>query len=688
MNLKLDRLIEKKQFNLFIIISFFLIFISFVLSKGFFKNEELSDKIFLVSCIISIETIYLVCSNKIINFSIKNSVNYLILFTFFIFIFTIWNVESAFSYIDISLFFIFHLLLIIPLMIFLDTKNIKDFNKYRFDNYLLLAILSLIFSGLFYQLNYSSFESFLIILILSLIILILNFLLKNCYKWVDYSLSLIVFLILIKVFLLSSEKDSFHYSWVLGPVNSLQNNYNLLDNVVSQYGYLNILIISKLTQFTNFESSNVLVSFIIGLFIIFYSVFLSKISELVKLPMTVLTIFLSFLIYGNIGHFDLSGSMFIPSSSVFRFFPSLITVIFFSKILNHNDHDDLKKVIPFYLSLFVSLTWSFESAFFTTFSLGSFFLLKLIFNFNYLPKNRFDFFSILSEFKFSITLGILLLLISYFLFNDRNISLFYEHALNTRGSLAKEIINNKITMFFLFLLFLCYLILRDSFVNKKLFFYNTLWFALFVSYSAYFLVRSVDSNIFNILPFIFFIICAMKVNSIHIKILRNISLYTIIFFSIISSIFTVINSKEKFLDNLLTSKILVAPKYLDKKYLPHSKILNSINQYKNTPLTLISGKTLHDPNPNLPSYGYGLPILPLENFNILKLNKKQNLMDNFFDQSNNHLLLCINECFFYHSNNENNINSKIFLGKNIEFKKIIEIKTNSLNEILYLLSKV
>ena len=195
MNIKLDRLIEKKQFNLFIIISFFLIFISFVLSKGFFKNEELSDKIFLVSCIISIETIYLVCSNKIINFSIKDSVNYLILFTFFIFIFTIWNVESAFSYIDISLFFIFHLLLIIPLMIFLDTKNIKDFNKYRFDNYLLLAILSLIFSGLFYQLNYSSFESFLIILVLSLIILILNFLLKNCYKWIDYSLSLIVFLI-------------------------------------------------------------------------------------------------------------------------------------------------------------------------------------------------------------------------------------------------------------------------------------------------------------------------------------------------------------------------------------------------------------------------------------------------------------------------------------------------------------
>lgn len=688
MNLKLDRLIEKKKINLFIIISFFSFFILFILSKGFFKNEELSDKIFLISCVISIEIIYLISSNKIINFSIKSNINYLILFIFFIFIYTIWNSESVFSYIDISLFFIFHSLLIIPLMIFLGTKSIKDFNKYKLDNYLLLAILSLILSGLFYQLRYSSFESFLIILVLSLIILILNFLLKKCYKWVDYSLSLIFFLILIKVFLLSSEKDSFHYSWVLGPVNSLQNNYNLLDNVVSQYGYLNILIISKLSQFTNMESSNVLVSFIIGLFIIFFSIFLLKISKLVKLPITVLTIFLSFLIFGNIGHFDLSGSMFIPSSSVFRFIPSLITIIFFSKILNNNDHDDFKKIIPFYLSLFVSLTWSFESAFFTIFSLGSFFLLKLIFNFNYLSKNRFDFFSVLSEIKFSIILVILLLLTIYFLFNDRNISLFYEHALNTKGSLAKEIINNKTTMVFLFLLLLCYLILRDSFVNKKLFFYNTLWFALFVSYSAYFLVRSVDSNIFNILPFIFFIICTMKINSIHIKILRNITLYTVIFFSIISSIFTVINSKEKFLDNLLTSKILVTPKYLEKKYLPHSKILNSINQYKNIPLTLISGKTLHEPNPNLPSYGYGLPILPLESFNILKLNKKQNLMDNFFDQRNNHLLLCINECFFYQSNKENNISSKIFLGKNIKFKKIIEIKKNSLNEVLYLLSKV
>ena len=165
MNLKLDRLIEKKKINLFIIISFFSFFILFILSKGFFKNEELSDKIFLISCVISIEIIYLISSNKIINFSIKSNINYLILFIFFIFIYTIWNSESVFSYIDISLFFIFHSLLIIPLMIFLSTKSIKDFNKYKLDNYLLLAILSLILSGLFYQLRNSSFESFLIILV-------------------------------------------------------------------------------------------------------------------------------------------------------------------------------------------------------------------------------------------------------------------------------------------------------------------------------------------------------------------------------------------------------------------------------------------------------------------------------------------------------------------------------------------
>ena len=63
--------------------------------------------------------------------------------------------------------------------------------------------------------------------------------------------------------------------------------------------------------------------------------------------------------------------------------------------------------------------------------------------------------------------------------------------------------------------------------------------------------------------------------------------------------------------------------------------MKKINQYNNLPLTLISGKTLHTPNNYLPSKGYGLPILPLESFNVLRNSTKQNLMDNYFNIANN-----------------------------------------------------
>ena len=52
---------------------------------------------------------------------------------------------------------------------------------------------------------------------------------------------------------------------------------------------------------------------------------------------------------------------------------------------------------------------------------------------------------------------------------------------------------------------------------------------------------------------------------------------------------------------------------------------------------MISGKFIHNPNINLPSYGYGLPILPLEQFNILDISIKQKLMDSQIEISFNTL---------------------------------------------------
>ena len=107
---------------------------------------------------------------------------------------------------------------------------------------------------------------------------------------------------------------------------------------------------------------------------------------------------------------------------------------------------------------------------------------------------------------------------------------------------------------------------------------------------------------------------------------------------------------------------------------------------KNHPIIYITN-SIHHKNINLPSYGYGLPILPLEHFNILKVDVKQNLIDNYFEKNKKHLLLCIEGCEFYKSNEDSNYYSKIFIGENINVKKIFYLKAKNSTPTLYILSK-
>ena len=83
MNFKLSKVIKYKDLNLFIVIYFFLIFLTFILSKGLINHEELSDLIFFTSCIILTELIYLSISNNKINYKLVYINDYLILFIFF-----------------------------------------------------------------------------------------------------------------------------------------------------------------------------------------------------------------------------------------------------------------------------------------------------------------------------------------------------------------------------------------------------------------------------------------------------------------------------------------------------------------------------------------------------------------------------------------------------------------------------
>ena len=686
MDFNLGKNINKTDINFYIVLSFLSIFLSFVLSKGFIKNEELSDIIFLISCVILNELVYLLISNQKINYNLRSLLERLVLVGFILLIFVIWNNEVIYNYTNLITFFFTKFLLAIPLVFFINYNEINKTPDSKIDFYSQIIILTILLTGLFYQVNYSSLNFFPTIVFFSIIVLTISLFFKKLNKWVDNFFAFAVFLLLFKFFLLSSDKDAFHYSWFLGPINSISDNYKLLDNVASQYGYLNILIINMLSNLFKVNSVNILCSFILILFVIYFRIFYLKVSSIVKLPVTIVTLFSCFIIFGNIGFTNLAGAMFIPSSSVFRFLPSLLTIFMFSEIVK-NENKNITYLFFFSISLLISLLWSFESAIFVIFSISSFYLLKLIISLldqKILKKNYV--FSI-KEFKIEIILIFSLIVVFIIFYNANTFSLFYEHALNTKSSLSVEIENNKVTLIFLYLLVLTYLILRDSFEKKKIFYFNVLWFGLFVAYSGYFLVRSVDSNIFSILPFILFIICSMKTNSTQIGNLKTYSIYTIIFFTIISSLFSLTLNKARFIKNLTSANYLNIPKFLNENYLPNKEILNKINEFPKTPLTLISGKTIHNKNINLPEYGYGLPILPMEHFNILEQETKQDLINNYFSINHKHLLLCLNECKFYNSNNDSNTYSKIFLGNNLKYEKIFEVENEKQKEVLYLLTK-
>jgi hypothetical protein len=263
----------------------------------------------------------------------------------------------------------------------------------------------------YFNLIFLSLKNFFLVFLISILLILYKFLIYKNRKILDILISLIIFFIFFKIFLLSSDKDEFHYSWYLGSINSLNNDYQLLQDVVSQYGYLNIYITHFLSKLFNISSSYLLVLIIILFFIIFYIVFYKSLAKNLNLPISIITFFSASVIFANLGFAELKGSMFIPSSSVFRFLPSVLTVLIFSNAFWSNNLKNINFYLIFSFIFLISILWSFESAFFTLFSLGSFLIFKFFYDFNR-KKNYFSL--ILLSFKNNFK--IIFIIISLFFF--------------------------------------------------------------------------------------------------------------------------------------------------------------------------------------------------------------------------------------------------------------------------------
>lgn len=193
MKIKFQNLILKNQFNLFLSLSFFFIFLSYNLTIGYIESEELADKFFLISIILIVEILYLVFTNKYLDNFIKKSFNHLSIFLLFLMTFVIWNNEVIYNYSNLILFVILNFLLIILLNFFIKTDYVNKKNFFDLNNILLLFIINLFLSGIFYNFDYLNTSEFLTIFIISFLSILLNLFFTKINFKIDLIVSLFFF---------------------------------------------------------------------------------------------------------------------------------------------------------------------------------------------------------------------------------------------------------------------------------------------------------------------------------------------------------------------------------------------------------------------------------------------------------------------------------------------------------------
>jgi hypothetical protein len=672
--------INLEKINLYLITSFFFVTLSYFISKAFFGFGEFSDNLFVISIPIFCEISLLLMIATNYGALLKSKIDYIAFFLSFIIIFLLWD-NNSYIYKNILLFLVLN---------FLTLGSIIFFNKINNKNeILIISFFLIILNSLFIKIDYLKTENiFLIFLIYFICFTSFKLKFKN-NNVINKILSLLSFIILFKVFILSSEKDSFHYSYIIGSGYSTLFGHELLNEVVSQYGYLNILLVDFFSNFTAKRVDVSIILLIISLLIIFFILLFKKIKKVIDYPVFFSVIFVGIILFANMGVEKLTGSILIPSSSVFRFLPAIIVMSFLSKIILFKSKNNLiKNIYLFFFFLTTGSLWSFESFFFIFFSLLVsllFFMVIFIPNKNKILQYmythyRFVFFQ-------TIILSLIFLLIIFFIFKNNQIIFFYEYVLNGNSIKNVDIPNSRYVLIFIIFLIIKYLFLRSAFKfeNFKYFFNNLIWFTLFVSFSAYYVTRSVYTNLFALLPFYTYFLLSMQSENETIRKVRKFFFDVFFLMSLAAFFLSCYINKDIFYKNLFTLEYLNLPKYDYNDYKPSSEVQSILDKFEDIPVTLYTGKTVHNYNKILFKGGYGLPILPLEQFNILSINRKIQLMDVFFEKNDQHLILCLKKCSFYSETNKMKSWSSIFVP--VKYKILKLNPESKSNEVLYLIKK-
>jgi hypothetical protein len=296
---------------------------------------------------------------------------------------------------------------------------------------------------------------------------------------------------------LLAPKDPHHWSYYLGPVQSVTQGGSLLWDTPSQYGFLNVYTAASLSRLFNFEASlslgilifilqvlGCVAGFYVFRFRLGFSTFISA-------------LFVAVIQLGIPGADDFfRGPVAFPSHSAFRFAPAFLGLLCFDGALHKRSRISGCSAV---FAIAASCLWSAESALYTT-----------------APIVCYLFLSVVRDCRLSsiVTRGFSILLIAFLcaagglalyglmLSGKIDLNSFFEYALAYSSSVGTLTMKPDVwTGIFFVIPAVAYFFARHQFRGKE---FTSIQGVIFVGYvfctATYFVARSHYSNVQTILP--------------------------------------------------------------------------------------------------------------------------------------------------------------------------------------------
>lgn len=387
-----------------------------------------------------------------------------------------------------------------------------------------------------YQVRYFSANNFRYLLICFGLFLVINAFLNNNQKVKNKVFYAIFIFTLAFSFLFAFRSDSinqiegsgFHWGYYTGVINTIKSGGTLLYDTPSQYGFLNILLPSLLTFESNRQSFYVFQSILfIVLFILLSIIFYRYSNKRISLFLLVTT-FLAFYLADP----ELIGPQLYPSSSLVRFFPSVITLLWFFYLDNTGSNKYLNRKVRIIESLLLLLSalWSFESFLYSVSILSFAFIFRILHN---NLRKLLSFYTLLLS---QLLLFLIILVFLFYIFTskwpDLNLFLMYSFEYAQGFGSYPLSISSPIWIFPIIVLFII-ILKKSDYGYTSIFRYASM--GAILGWSTYFIGRSVPDNIIALTPEIVLILVINYMLTQDLQLKKFVALPISIYFFILSA---------------------------------------------------------------------------------------------------------------------------------------------------------